>query len=301
MKGRLRSVLFCSVVAALGATVGFVIARMVPADLPMAKVNLAGEHSAAITVTRADGSTAAGEPWTLRFLSDGNVSGIGITYGNPPRTKQIKPTGVSMDLTLSAGIVPEDGVIELRGLPGGENTQMLHLFVGRAGYLGLSLPDDAKTHESFSLQLPADLKAGDQAPPMEVVRVSDSTITTLPSSGKVAYLEFWGVHCGPCQEPLAQLDDLARRRGKEWQSRVQLASICLDPINDVRRHVATHSLKHADHFIPTGDHPAGGTPNPFGVLGVPRAFLIDATGRIVWAGHPAEFDVEREIESLLMD
>jgi hypothetical protein len=301
MKGRLRIVLCCGMIAVLAGTVGFVIARMVPADLPLAKVNLSGEHSAAITVTRADGLTAAGEPWTLRFLSDGNVSSIGVTYGNPRRTRQIKPSGISMDLTLSAGIVPEDGVIELRGLPGGENTQMLHLFVGRAGYLGLSLPDDAKTHESFSLKLPADLKAGDQAPIMEVVRVSDSTTTTLPRSEKVAYLEFWGVHCRPCQEPLAHLDDLARRRGKEWQSRVQLASVCLDPINDVSRHVATRSLKHVDHFIPTSDHPTGGTPNPSGVLGVPRAFLIDATGRIIWVGHPNGYDVEPEIEALLME
>jgi hypothetical protein len=36
-----------------------------------------------------------------------------------------------------------------------------------------------------------------------------------------------------------------------------------------------------------------------GVFGLPRAFLIDATGRIAWAGHPAGFDVEREIDSLL--
>jgi hypothetical protein len=204
-----------------------------------------------------------------------------------------------MDLTLYAGIVPESGIIELRGLPGGESTQMLHLFVGRAGYLGFSLPDESKTHESFSLQMPADLKRGDQVPQMEVVQVSDAATTTLPSSGKVAYLEFWGVHCGPCQEPLGHLDDLARRRGTQWKSKVQLASVCLDPIDDVRRHVSSRGLTHVEHFIPTGGHPSGGTPNAFGVLGVPRAFLIDATGQIVWAGHPDGFNVEPEIEALL--
>ena len=286
-------------IAAIAATVGFFVARMLPSEAPLARLNLSGEHSASITVTRPDGSKATGEPWTLRFLSDRNSTGMGITYGDPPRTRQIEPTSVSLDLTLSSGIVPESGVIELQNLPGGERTQPLHLTVGEAGYLGFSLPDEAKKHETISLRLPVDLQAGNQAPQMEVVRVSDATHTTLPTSAKINYVEFWGVHCGPCQKPLSELDNLADRRGREWDGRVQLASVCLDPIEDVKRHVAENGWTHVDHFVPTSDHPTSGTPNAFGVFGVPRAFLMDATGRIVWVGHPASFDVEREIESLL--
>jgi hypothetical protein len=235
----------------------------------------------------------------LRFLSDGNNWGMGITYGDPPRTRRIQPTGVSLDLTLSSGIVPENGVIELQGLPGGEGTQVLHLTVGQSGYLGFSLPDEAKKHETFSLQLPVDLHAGSQAPHMEVVRVSDATKTRLPSPDRITYVEFWGVHCGPCQEPLSELDKLVDRRGREWDAKVQFASVCLDPIEDVRRHVTANGLTHVEHFVPTGDHPTSGAPNAFGVFGVPRAFLIDAAGRIVWVGHPAGFNIEREVESLL--
>jgi hypothetical protein len=79
-----------------------------------------------------------------------------------------------------------------------------------------------------------------------------------------------------------------------------LASICLDHIDDVKHHVAAKGLANLEHFVPTGDHPTAGTPNPFGVFGVPNAFLIDADGQIVWAGYPDGFDVEREIESLLL-
>ncbi len=287
----------CLLVAASGS-VGFLLARMLPAETPKATVNLAGEHSATITVLRPDGSKAAGEPWTLRFRSDGNASGMGVTYGNPPKTRQIQPTRVTLDLTLAAGTVPASGVVELKNLPGGEWTQPLNLSAGAAGHLSFSLPDETKLHESFTLQLPADLDAGNQAPQMEVVRVSDGTATTLPVPGKVSYLEFWGVHCGPCQKPLKELDAVAQRRGAEWES-VHLASICLDHIEDVKRHVAARSLSHVEHFVPTGGHPTAGTPNPFGVMGVPRAFLIDANGRIVWVGHPNGFDVEREIEALL--
>jgi hypothetical protein len=297
---RLASIALCAlVVAVLGGTVGFWAARVLPSEAPFAKVNLAGEHSASITVTRPDGSKAIGEPWTLRFLSDRNNAGMGITYGDPPRTRRIEPTGVSLDLTLGSGIVPETGVVELQGLPGGEGTQVLHLTVGESGYLGFSLPDEATKHESFSLQLPVDLQAGNQAPQMEAVRVSDATTINLPSPGKITYLEFWGVHCGPCQKPLRDLDNLAERRGKEWNGRVQFASVCLDPIDDVRRHVAANGFTHVEHFVHSGDHPTSGAPNAFGVLGVPRAFLIDATGRIVWVGHPEGFDIEREVESLV--
>jgi thiol-disulfide isomerase/thioredoxin len=134
---------------------------------------------------------------------------------------------------------------------------------------------------------------------MEVVRVADAKKTRLPTSGRVTYVEFWGVHCEPCQKPLSELDNLADRRGREWDTRIELASVCLDPIEDVKRHVAVKGWTHVDHFVPTGDHPTGGTPNAFGVFGVPKAFLIEATGRIVWVGHPAGFDVEGEVESLL--
>jgi hypothetical protein len=286
-------------VVATAATVGFLVARSLPSESPVAKLNLAGEYSASITVTRPDGSKATGEPWTLRFLSDRNSSGMGITYGDPPRTRQIEPAGVSLDLTLASGIVPESGVIELQNLPGGERTQPLHLTVGASGYLGFSLPDEAKLHETYSLQLPVDLQAGNQAPQIEVVRVADATKTILPTVGRVTYVEFWGVHCGPCQQPLSELDNLAGRRAKEWDGKVQLASVCLDPIDDVKRHVESNGWTHVDHFVPTSDHPTSGTPNSFGVFGVPRAFLIDATGRIAWAGHPDGFDVEREVDSLL--
>jgi hypothetical protein len=287
------------VIAALGGTVGYLVGRMLPSDAPLAKVNLSGEHSASIAVTRSNGSMATGEPWSLRFLSDRNAAGIGVTYGDPPRTRTIEPTGVSMDVTLSSGTVPESGIIELQGLPGGESTQMLHLTVGDSGYLGISLPDEDKKHEAFSLQLPVNLQAGSQAPQMDVVRISDGKTTTLPTPGKISYLEFWGVHCGPCQKPLSELNDVVRRHSAHWGSTVHFASVCLDPIDDVKRHVAQRNLTSVEHFVPTGDHPAAGTPNPFGVLGVPRAFLIDATGRIVWAGHPAGFDVEKEVASLL--
>jgi hypothetical protein len=142
-------------VVAIAATVGFFVARMLPSEAPVAKLNLAGEHSASITVTRPDGSKATGEPWTLRFLSDRNSTGMGITYGDPPRTRRIEPTGVSLDLTLSSGIVPESGVIELQNLPGGERTQPLHLTVGESGYLGFSLPDAAKMHETIPCNYPS--------------------------------------------------------------------------------------------------------------------------------------------------
>ena len=270
-------------------------------DPPSIRLDLSGDHSATICVTRADGSKAAGERWELRFRSDRNASGMAVTYGDPPRERRIASTGVSLDIVLASGDVSSEGLIELRGLPGGEEAQPLHLTVGNRGYLGFCLPDENKTHESFTLELAADLKAGDRAPTMEVTRLADGSITKLPTEDpKIRYIEFWGVHCGPCQKPLQELDDLARRRGPEWRLNVQLASVCLDPIADVRRHIEKKKLLHVEHFVPTGGHPSGGTPNAFGVSGVPRAFLIDAAGIIVWAGHPTGFDVEQEIERLLI-
>lgn len=291
-----RIAVACFVLVCVG-TIGFLIGRVLPADGDVARLTLTGPHSADIAVRRADGSAAVGETWALRFLSDRNVHAMGITYGDPPRTRQIQPAGASMDLILASGVVPDNGVISLRGLPGGEHTQILHLFVGDGGYLGFSLPDDAKLHESLTLELPVHLQANSAAPSMEVVRVRDDARISLPTKGQVTYLEFWGVHCGPCQKPLAELNALAKRRS-DWQGKVQLASICLDSLSDVRRHVAEKRLENLDHFT-TMTNPTSGQPNAYGVQGVPMAFLVDAQGQIVWSGHPDGFDVETQIDSLL--
>ncbi len=279
--------------------VGFLIGRALPASVPVAKVNLSGVHSAAINVRRPDGSPATGEPWSLRYLADRNVSAMGVTYGNPPKSRQIKPAGASLDLTLAMGVVPDNGIVELRGLRGGEDAQFLHLFVGQNGHLSFAVPDETKLHEDLAMELPVELQPGSTAPVIQVLRVANGAATSLPTEGKVTYLEFWGVNCGPCQKPLAELDALAKGR-PEWKDKVQLASICLDPIEDVRRHVDKRGLVNLDHFIPATDgHPASGQPNAYGVQGVPVAFLIDETGQVVWSGHPEGFDVEGTIDSVL--
>jgi thiol-disulfide isomerase/thioredoxin len=105
--------------------------------------------------------------------------------------------------------------------------------------------------------------------------------------GKVVILDFWVTWCGPCQGPMADLQQL-RSSHPDWRDKVAIVPVSIDDTLDiVRKHVDKRGWTNTFN-VWAG---AGGwhsTPaTTFRVTDVPTCYVIDRQGKIVLAAHPA--------------
>ena len=56
------------------------------------------------------------------------------------------------------------------------------------------------------------------------------------------------------------------------------------------RELARDKMEQAKMAYPVAITPGNTAEEAYDITGVPRAFLIDRRGRLVWSGHPAQLD-----------
>lgn len=148
----------------------------------------------------------------------------------------------------------------------------------------LARTEDDRTGSDRGAGDPGEAPGADRAP---VVRGFE---------GRVTLVDFWASWCPTCEQAFGFLDALAR---DDRLAGLDVVAINLDAsARDARDFLAGRELAFEVYRDATGRCPRG-----FGLVGMPQAFLIDASGRVVAVTRgfrPGEARAMRErIEALL--
>ena len=89
---------------------------------------------------------------------------------------------------------------------------------------------------------------------------------------------------------------MLEKNGARWKDKVRIMGVSIDQSPDaVVKHVKAKKWTTVEHF-----HKGGSTADEdYGCQGVPHVVLVDTTGKVVYIGHPASRELEKDIETLL--
>jgi thiol-disulfide isomerase/thioredoxin len=137
-----------------------------------------------------------------------------------------------------------------------------------------------------AFQARADVKPGDPLPSLSLNYLGQQP----ELSGKPVLVEFWATWCPPCRKSIPHLNEVyAKYKDKG-----------LTIVGITNEDEAT--VKKFQEKIPMTYNVAINAPQEllqqFGVEGIPTAFLVDKSGKVVWAGHPMEL-TESMIQKVL--
>ena len=109
--------------------------------------------------------------------------------------------------------------------------------------------------------------------------------------GKVVVIEHWGVRCPPCLALLPHLADMDKRNRDKG-----LLIIGAESQNSSKADIEALVNKNKIEYTITE-----GANGPIDFDGIPRAFVFDVEGKLIFNGNPQAEDFERSIKKALKD
>ena len=141
----------------------------------------------------------------------------------------------------------------------------------------------------------ATARNGDPAAPLDGLSfVKGNPVKIEP--GTIYVVEFWATWCPPCRESIPHLTAVAAQYKDKG---VVVVGISEEKESVVKPFVEQRGdqMGYRVAIDPTGAV-GDGYMKAFGQKGIPHAFLVDASGKIAWHGHPMS-DLDKAIDKVL--
>ncbi|MBE0635707.1 TlpA family protein disulfide reductase [Candidatus Bipolaricaulota bacterium] len=127
------------------------------------------------------------------------------------------------------------------------------------------------------------------APDFSLQSLDDERITLSDYRGQVVVMDFWATWCSPCLKSFPHLHDVVSRYQGEG---VVLLVVSLDKSAQRARDYLIENGYATSNVLWESLDAARGVKEQFGVVGIPRTFIIDREGFIQYAGHPGQLTYE---------
>lgn len=134
--------------------------------------------------------------------------------------------------------------------------------------------------------------AGDKAPDFSVQMLDGSSQTLYDTKGKPTLLIFWATWCSPCREELAHL--------QEGVIDIYGDSIRVLPISrGEKREVVEGFIANMGYTFNVGLDPDQKAYNKYALNFIPRCFVIEADGNVLYSGVGYDEAVAAEVRDAL--
>ncbi|MCG8409613.1 MAG: TlpA family protein disulfide reductase [Phycisphaerales bacterium] len=129
-------------------------------------------------------------------------------------------------------------------------------------------------------------EVGDEAPPLKIKEWVKGGPVELKKGDHIYVVEFWATWCGPCLKSIPHLTELQK---KYKDKGVIVIGVSDEKVSKVRPFVEKKGSQ-MDYVVAVDDgrQTARAYLQAFGVRGIPHAFIVGKSGKILWHGNPAD-------------
>lgn len=128
-------------------------------------------------------------------------------------------------------------------------------------------------------------KAPDMAPDFSLESLNGETVTLSELRGNVVIIDFWATWCSPCLKSLPSLHAVVDRHQDRG---VVLLLVSLDRTGKRAWDYLVENGYSTDTALWESLDAAREVKDLFGVVGIPRTFIIDRDGFIQYSGYPSK-------------